>query len=207
MNIKQNMLLTLFAISGITLLISCDKDKLNTETAKNTLTNSTAMVSETTSANTITKVFAISKVSEPTEGKAVDFSWSENGKSKTFAEVTKGKAVLLNFWGTWCPPCRMEIPDLIKVNNELKNKEFVMIGIALERDQSNALKTVQSFAGTQKMDYYQFIDDTREIVKAYGGINAVPTTYIIDKDGKISETIVGMRDYDGFMSSIKRVMK
>jgi thiol-disulfide isomerase/thioredoxin len=188
-------------------LLSCNKSEISKEQAQSALTGTSAMVSETTSTGAEALVYSITKVAPATEGKAVDFNWVDAGKTMSYSELTKGKVVLLNFWGTWCPPCRHEIPDLIKIATDLKNKNFVMIGVALERDQNGALKKVKSFAEAQKINYVLFVDDSREIVNAYGGINAVPTTYIIDKEGKIAETIVGMRDYNGFMESINRVLK
>jgi cytochrome c biogenesis protein CcmG/thiol:disulfide interchange protein DsbE len=188
-------------------LLSCNKSEISKEQAQSALTGTSAMVSETTSTGAEALVYSITKVAPATEGKAVDFNWVDAGKTMSYSELTKGKVVLLNFWGTWCPPCRHEIPDLIKIATDLKNKNFVMMGVALERDQNGALKKVKSFAEAQKINYVLFVDDSREIVNAYGGINAVPTTYIIDKEGKIAETIVGMRDYNGFMESINRVLK
>jgi len=210
---KMLTLTVLFVVSA-SIMISCSEtkkeevaDNMNTALSNTAASaNTTAETTEASEETVETKVFAISAVSKAVKGKSVDFTWQEDGKDISFAEITKGKVVLLNFWGTWCPPCRMEIPDLIKINTDLTDKDFIMIGIALERNPAAALKKVESFAKAQKMPYYLFIDETNDIVKEYGGINAVPTTYIIDKEGNISETIVGLRDYDGFMDAIKRVL-
>lgn len=149
----------------------------------------------------------IEAVSAPTKGKAVDFNWTLNGKPVSFKEFTKDKVVFLNFWGTWCPPCRREIPDLVSIANDLKDKDFVMIGIPQERNIEGAKDAVSSYAETQKIPYINLIDTKYDLAKAYGGINAVPTTIIIDKKGNIAETITGMRGKTEFMESIKRVLK
>ncbi len=155
-------------------------------------------------------VYNVESVSSPVSGKYVDFTWIENGEKMRFSDYAKNKTVLVNFWGTWCPPCRREIPDLIKVSDNLKDKDFVIIGIALERDRNNALQRVRQFASAQGINYKVFVDDKDQLVTNYamtfGNIEAVPTTFIFNKKAKFADKIVGMRDYDGFMSSINKVM-
>jgi len=151
-------------------------------------------------------VYLIESVGQPTAGKAVDFTWKENETKKQFSEVTKGKVVFLNFWGTWCPPCRKEIPDLIEISKALKNDDFMMIGVALERNPDGALKAVGNYMKSQGIPYMNFIGNG-EIVGAYGGVQGVPTTIIIDKNGNIAERIVGMREKNQFMQSINKVLK
>jgi thiol-disulfide isomerase/thioredoxin len=154
------------------------------------------------------RVFTIGTVTKGKSGMAADFTWTDGGTSQKFSDLTKGKVVLLNFWGTWCGPCRREIPDLIEVNKELQGKDFVLIGIAAERGASEDenFKKVSDFVQDKGINYNVFIAN-RDIVEAYGGLPVVPETYIIDKNGKISETIVGMKDKDEFMESINRVLK
>lgn len=146
-----------------------------------------------------------SVVPNTTAGNPVDFKFTHNGKETTFSEFTKGKVVFLNFWGTWCPPCRKEIPDIIEIQKELGNKNFVVIGVALERDRDPMAK-VTSYAKSQGINYINFIGN-QQLNSAYGGISSVPTTYIIGADGKIAERIVGMRAKSQFMQSINKVLK
>ncbi|MCX7908477.1 MAG: TlpA family protein disulfide reductase [Ignavibacteria bacterium] len=140
-------------------------------------------------------------------GNLVDFAWVQDGKEVKFSEFAKGKIVLLNFWGTWCPPCRREIPDLIEVHNESEGKDFVVVGITLERDVENAETIVKDFVNQKGIRYINIIDKDQSIARAYGGINAVPTTFIIDKKGKIVETLVGARGKQDFIDAINRARK
>lgn len=154
------------------------------------------------------KVLYINSVSKPVTGKATDFTWNDGNKTIRFSEYTKNKVVFLNFWGTWCGPCKREIPDLIEISKELSGKDFVMIGIALEgrTTPEQAHQRVSKFVEEKQIPYLNFIG-VAEIQLAYGGINSIPTTFIIDKDGNIVETIIGARDKATFMKSINKVLK
>jgi len=94
----------------------------------------------------------------------------------------KGKVVILNFWATWCGPCRMEIPDFNELYNE--NKELVILGISTD----DTKKGLINFLKTYKIDYPILYGAPREISKIssdYGGIMALPTSVIISKKGEI----------------------
>lgn len=152
-------------------------------------------------------VFLAKSVSPSKPGNIVDFVWVQDGKEVKFSDYIKGKIVLLNFWGTWCPPCRREIPDLIEVHEEGEGKDFVVVGITLERDVLNAETNVKEFAKQKGIRYLNIIDKDQSIARAYGGINAVPTTFIIDKKGKIVETLIGARMKQDFLDAINRARK
>ncbi|MFC2131983.1 TlpA family protein disulfide reductase [Bacteroidota bacterium] len=155
------------------------------------------------------KVSYIESFGKAQKGKAVDFSWVENGKTISFSKFTKGKVVLLNFWGTWCGPCRMEIPDLIALDKELSSKDFALIGISLEKGRTleQNMNTVKGFIKAKNISYRSLIPkDTRAFTNVYGGIQGIPTTFIIDRKGNIVETFVGPRSKAVFLKSIKRAM-
>ncbi|MDR0927939.1 MAG: TlpA family protein disulfide reductase [Ignavibacteria bacterium] len=156
------------------------------------------------------KVYQIVSVENAVNGKMTDFAFLDNaGKKHSILEVTKNNYAFLNFWGTWCPPCRKEIPDIIQLQNELSNK-LVVIGVAFERDIENAKKKVTEFSEKNGINYILFVIDGELKVKineTYNGINAVPTTYIVDKSNDIFEKIVGSQSKDEFMATIKKMMK
>lgn len=156
-----------------------------------------------------TKVFSIESVTAGSADKVADFTFKDGSKTVKFSEITKNKVVFLNFWGTWCPPCKKEIPDIVRISKELGGKDFIVIGISLERgdDVAENIKKVSEFAAKNDIEYYNFIDNKRELAKVYGGIRAVPTTFIIDKNGKIGLAHEGMDSYDGFMTKINKVKK
>ncbi|GMV52461.1 MAG: TlpA family protein disulfide reductase [Chlorobi bacterium] len=149
------------------------------------------------------QVFKITSVSKKGEGKVPDFSWVENGKSKSFTQATKGKVTLINIWATWCGPCRKEIPDLISLSNEL-GSNYAVIGVSV--DEASRFNTVTSYVEKNNMTYLNLFDASKELAEAFGGISAIPTTFIIDTKGTIVQKIVGARSKDQFkqaMVSIK----
>jgi thiol-disulfide isomerase/thioredoxin len=114
-----------------------------------------------------------------------------SGKRLAFADL-RGKVVLVNFWATWCPPCRAEIPDLIKLQDKYRDK-LVILGIS--EDEEISPQEVKAFADAQKMNYVVAMS-TPEISKIFKGVSALPTTFVIDPDGKIQQRHVGMLNAD-----------
>ena len=98
----------------------------------------------------------------------------------------KGKVLLVNFWGTWCPPCRIEIPELIKLSDAHKDKGLVVLGLA----QQDTPEELRAFAAEYKMNYPSLLSTT-EIEEAFGPMWAVPMTFLIDRSGSICFKHVG----------------
>lgn len=158
-------------------------------------------------------IFELNSVGQAAPNKIVDFAYSQDGKNMSVADYAKGKYIFLNFWGTWCPPCRHEIPDIIQIQKDLEG-ELVVIGVALERAQDflGAKKTVSDFVTRSGINYLNvvvpFASNLKPVIaEAYGGIQFVPTTFLIDKDGNIFEKIQGGRSKEDFMKSINKMMK
>jgi len=100
----------------------------------------------------------------------------------------KGRVILLDFWGVWCPPCRKMLPKLVKLNNEYKSKGVSIIGVHVVSG-FRGNEFTRKFAKAYKLNYPIWIS-TREIERKYG-IKSYPTMVIIDKKGMIREVIVG----------------
>ena len=135
-------------------------------------------------------VYEITGVVHDSDYGFVDFTFKKDGKNVKFSEFVKNKPVFLNFWGTWCPPCRKEIPDIIEISAE--NKELIVVGIALEksRDLPGRQKSVENYGNENKLNYVNFVINPEiegELINAYKGIAAVPTTYILKGTGEVSE--------------------
>jgi thiol-disulfide isomerase/thioredoxin len=102
-----------------------------------------------------------------------------NGKKLDLADY-KGKVVVLDFWATWCGPCRIEIPGLIEMQDKYANQGFSVIGISLDDEPGSVVEFYKEF----KMNYPVAVGNQR-VAELYGGIIGLPTTFLIGRDGRI----------------------
>ncbi|MFN7918389.1 MAG: TlpA disulfide reductase family protein [Vicinamibacterales bacterium] len=109
-----------------------------------------------------------------------------DGKAISMADL-KGKVVLVNFWATWCPPCRAEIPDLIALQAKYKD-QLVIIGVS---EDEIPPEEVKAFATGQKMNY-PIVMANAELSTIFKGVAALPTTFVIDPEGRIQQRHTGM---------------
>jgi thiol-disulfide isomerase/thioredoxin len=109
-----------------------------------------------------------------------------DGREFTAASL-RGKVVIVNFWATWCPPCRAEIPDLIALQEKYRD-HLQVIGIS---EDETSPETVRRWADEHKINY-PIVMLTPEIEKMFSGISALPTSFIIDKESRIVQKHVGM---------------
>jgi cytochrome c biogenesis protein CcmG/thiol:disulfide interchange protein DsbE len=133
---------------------------------------------------------------------APDFQLKDvNGKVVRLSDF-KGKAVVVDFWATWCGPCQIEIPWFMDFERKYKDQGFVMIGVAMDDE---GWKVVKPFVEQMKMNYRVVMgnDMTADL---YGGIDALPTTILIDRDGKIAGTHVGLAGKEEFQDAIEKLL-
>ena len=138
----------------------------------------------------------------PQRDPAPDFQLTDlNGKPLQLSAL-KGKVVILDFWATWCPPCRAEIPHFKELDAQYKSRGLEMIGISLDQGGESVVK---SFLQEQGVTYPVALGDER-IVRAYGGIRGIPTTFLIDKQGRIAKKLVGYHDKKVFEDQIRLLL-
>lgn len=104
----------------------------------------------------------------------------------------KGTIVFLNFWATWCPPCRKEMPSMQKLYNRYKTEPFKMIAVSIKESPV----AVKDFFKENRLSFTALLDPRGEAGKKFG-INSIPTTFILDKNGNIIARAIGPRDWDG----------
>ena len=114
----------------------------------------------------------------------------------------KGKVVIIDFWATWCPPCRMEVPHFQALHEQYGDKGLAMVGISLD---SEGAYTVKPFMANNKVTYTMLIGD-QNIANEYGGIRAIPTTFVVDRSGKVVKKYTGYRDQSVFEDDIKALL-
>jgi peroxiredoxin len=112
----------------------------------------------------------------------------------------RGKVVLLNFWATWCPPCRREIPDFISLQSQYGAQGLQIVGIGTDEPEK-----VRIYAVENGMNY-PVLFGTDEVARKYGGIDAIPTTFLIDREGKIVTKYVGLRSREEFEQAIRKLL-
>jgi cytochrome c biogenesis protein CcmG/thiol:disulfide interchange protein DsbE len=134
--------------------------------------------------------------------KAPDFSLPDlAGKTVKFSDF-KGKVVLVDFWATWCGPCKLEVPHLVDLYNQYNNQGFEIIGIALD---NSGAEVVAPFVRENNVSYPVVIGN-REVAMAFGGLTAIPTAFLVDKSGNIIKKYVGYQDKAVFEEEIKRLL-
>jgi peroxiredoxin len=133
----------------------------------------------------------------------LDFTLKDmNGASVRLADY-KGKVILLNYWATWCGPCKVEIPDLVALQNEYKDKGFVVLGVSQDDDP----ETLRSFAGAFKMNYPILVGrDEPEVLDAQGPLWGLPTSYLIGRDGTICTRHLGPATKEELEREIKALL-
>lgn len=121
-----------------------------------------------------------------------------------------GKVVLYNFWATWCKPCVKEFPELIKLYNNYKDKDFVIVFISLDAVEELRTKVIP-FLEKQGVDfdsYYNDFKNPEDLIDFYDKKweGAIPSTYIFSKEGVLSTKLVGSKNYEFFENEIKKLI-
>jgi thiol-disulfide isomerase/thioredoxin len=120
-----------------------------------------------------------------------------NGKIVSIADG-KGKVVILNFWATWCPPCREEIPEFVKLQEAYKGK-LLIIGASEDED---GPQKVQQFVQRFGMNY-PIVMATKELIDNYGGVPALPTSFLIDPQGRVMQKHTGLYEYEVYEREVR----
>lgn len=115
---------------------------------------------------------------------------------------SSGNVRIVDFWATWCPPCIKEIPHFQKLHETYGDKGLTMIGVSLDE---KGAEVVRPFVSKHGMTYATVVGDA-ETARAFGGIEAIPTTFVIDRQGRIYRKYVGYRDYETFEQDVKTLM-
>lgn len=134
---------------------------------------------------------------------APDFALKDaTGKTVHLTDY-RGKVILLDFWATWCGPCNIEIPWLEDFQRTYKNRGFEVVGVSMDDD---GWKAILPFAAEKKINYRILLGDDKT-GDQYGGVEALPTTFLIDRDGRIAKSFVGLSDKEEFQNAIEKLLQ
>ena len=159
-----------------------------------------------------TKPVNTSRKDRSNEVKAPDFKLATIDGEEFYLSDYAGKVVMLNFWGTWCPPCRKEIPDLVNLQTKYKKDGLEIVGISLN---SGSASEIKKFADNENMNYTILTDfgndETHTVTNLYGQtlgqpISSIPTTLIIDREGYIVKGYLGARPEEVFYNDLKEYL-
>ena len=133
---------------------------------------------------------------------APDFALKDaDGRTVRLSDY-RGKIVLLNFWATWCEPCRIEIPWFMELEKENKDRGFAVLGISMDDGGWDAIKP---FLAELKVNYRTLLgNDT--VAQQFGGVDALPTTFILDREGRIASTRVGLISKSDYEDDIEALL-
>lgn len=134
---------------------------------------------------------------------APDFTLqTSDGKTLKLSNL-KGKVVIVDFWATWCPPCRKGIPDLINLKKKYGSKGFEIVGVSV--DDENTIKEVVPFIKNYGINY-PVVYGNSNVTQAYGGIRAIPTSFVIDKKGNIVASYEGLMPLSTYEDHLKKLL-
>ncbi len=127
-----------------------------------------------------------------------------NGEKVSLASF-KGKVLVLDFWATWCPPCKAEIPGFVELQDAYGHKGLQFVGVSVDADDTPAM--LKDFATQYKMNYPVLVGGDRDDLQdAYGPMWGIPTTFVIDRDGRICHKNSGLVGKSKYEADIKGLL-
>ena len=137
--------------------------------------------------------FAALTITRPEQAvEAPDFRLADPDGRRLSLREQRGKVVFLNFWATWCLPCRAEMPEMERLYQEFKSQGLVMLAVNLRESPAQ----VRKFGQELKLTYPLLIDEDMKVIQAYA-VRALPVTYLIDRKGIMVGRAIGPREWDG----------
>ncbi|HEY2845135.1 MAG TPA: TlpA disulfide reductase family protein [Bryobacteraceae bacterium] len=144
------------------------------------------------------------RVKKEKERKATpDFALKDSTGALVKLSDYKGKVVLLNFWATWCGPCKIEIPWFTDFQKTYKDRDFAVIGVSMDED---GWDSVKPYVDQHKMNYRVVVGND-EVSQLFGSIDSLPTTLIIDREGRIASMHIGLVAKNTYQKEIEQLLE
>lgn len=138
----------------------------------------------------------------PILAKAPDFKITTLTGTEVTAASLKGKVVVVDFWATWCGPCVSEIPGYVALQKKYGKDGLVIIGVSVDR---GGVDKVKKFVAKNGMNYLVAMGD-ETITEAFGGFDAIPTTFLIDREGNIRHQKTGSMEHSEYEELVKQLL-
>jgi cytochrome c biogenesis protein CcmG, thiol:disulfide interchange protein DsbE len=142
--------------------------------------------------------FNLGSGSEP----APEFALRSLDGSTVSLDDYRGQVVLVNFWASWCPPCRVEMPGFERIYRERRGDGFVILGIATD---THAEDAIRAFIAEHDITYPILLAN-RQVIQDYGGIRALPESFLVDRDGRIRHRVIGYFAEPALRSAVGRML-
>lgn len=185
--------LSLFAVAFFTIDAYDDTTGVEVNADSNSLGNNDVKQS-------IPGVLDSQKKDDSSYEKAEDFTLLDLEGNKVSLSDYKGKKIFLNFWATWCPPCKAEMPNIEKVYQDTKDSDLVILAVEI----GEPLETVKSFIDKNEYNFNVLLDIDQSVASSYN-ISSIPTSYFIDEEGYIIAKRVGGMNKDQMMDYIENM--
>ena len=134
---------------------------------------------------------------------APDFALKDADGKVVHLSDYKGKVVLLDFWATWCGPCKIEIPWFMEMQRQNKDRGFEVLGVAMDDEGWEAVKPFISQLGVN----YRVVIGNDTTAQLYGGVDALPTTFLIDREGRIAAVHIGLTSKKEFQDAVEQLLQ
>ncbi len=135
--------------------------------------------------------------------KAPEFALKDGSGKLVHLADYKGKVLLLDFWATWCGPCKLEIPWFMEFEQKYRGRGFEVLGVSMDDD---GWKSITPYVTRKKVNYRVVLGDDKT-ADQYGGLEALPTTFVIDREGRIAAAHVGLVNKKEFSNAIEKLLE
>ncbi|RPJ44566.1 MAG: TlpA family protein disulfide reductase [Candidatus Latescibacterota bacterium] len=130
---------------------------------------------------------------------------ADGGRTISLSDY-KGKVLILNFWATWCPPCKKEIPHFNELYEQYKGEGLEVLGVSVDQGGPSIVETYMKSTPPSLIPQYPVVMADREVAASYGPIGSIPVTFVIDRKGNVQKRLLGYQDKETSEAIIQKLL-